>query len=193
MQRGGSSADTWVLTEGEVDRTSAAAATTSRPRRRASQPHASPAARRRTCSGWAATPSAPRTRRGWRGSRSKASMARTSRRTPLLAWLSEMAAAQCAGAARRAAATAARRVFERSLIAELGDTQRREQRGLQPRRAAQLGVGRARTPVAGTLEPDRARRAGLPARLPTAVSRGAATHRSRRCACSRTCPATRPR
>ena len=67
MQRGGSSADTWVLTEGEVDRTSLLHHDQPAVDIAASQPHASPAARRKTCSGWAATPSAPRTPRGWPG------------------------------------------------------------------------------------------------------------------------------
>jgi uncharacterized circularly permuted ATP-grasp superfamily protein len=73
MQRGGSSADTWVLTEGEVDRTSLLhhehPAPVDTPHRTAAR---SPAARPKTCSGWAATPNAPRTRRAWRSWPSRA-------------------------------------------------------------------------------------------------------------------------
>jgi uncharacterized circularly permuted ATP-grasp superfamily protein len=68
MQRGGTSLDTWVLTDGPVDTFSML------PQRLSVDDIGraagrSPAAPARTCSGWAATPSAPNSRCGWRAPR----------------------------------------------------------------------------------------------------------------------------
>lgn len=121
MQRGGSSADTWVLTDGEVDATSLLH-------------HEHPAVdtphRSRTVTSRAAE------NLFWLGryterTENTARLARLALEglngedqssQPLMAWLSELAAANGLVLAAVPAATQARRVFERSLIATLGDT-----------------------------------------------------------------------
>jgi hypothetical protein len=70
MQRGGSSADVWVMTRGAVDRTSLLS------------PALTPGALQKTSTGWAATPNAPKTPSRWRVWHWAASTARTSRRRP---------------------------------------------------------------------------------------------------------------
>lgn len=121
MQRGGSSADTWVLTEGEVDPTSLLQ-------------HEHPAV---------ATPHRTRTVTSraaenlfWLGryterTENTARLARLGIESlngedqssqPLLAWLGELAVANALVLPAVPAPTQARRVFERSLIAALGDT-----------------------------------------------------------------------
>ncbi|HEX2547561.1 MAG TPA: circularly permuted type 2 ATP-grasp protein [Ramlibacter sp.] len=120
MQRGGSSADTWVLTEGEVDPTSLLH-------------HEHPAVdtphRTRTVTSRAAE------NMFWLGryterTENTARLARVALMAlngedqdsqPLLAWLSEVAVASGLVLSAVPPATQARRVFERSLIAALGD------------------------------------------------------------------------
>jgi len=122
MQRGGSSADTWVLTEGEVDATSLL---------HYDQPAVETAHRSRSVTSRAAE------NLFWLGryterTENTARLARlvleslngedqTSQ--PLLAWLSEMAVAGALVLPAVPPATQGRRVFERSLIAGLADTQ----------------------------------------------------------------------
>lgn len=121
MQRGGSSADTWVMTEGEVDTTSLL---------HHDHPAADTAHRNRTVTSRAAE------NLFWLGryterTENTARLARLVLESlngedqssqPLLAWLSD--AAQANGLVLPAVppASQARRVFERSLIAALGDT-----------------------------------------------------------------------
>jgi uncharacterized circularly permuted ATP-grasp superfamily protein/uncharacterized alpha-E superfamily protein len=121
MQRGGSSADTWVLTEGEVDATSLL---------HYDQPAVETAHRSRSATSRAAE------NLFWLGryterTENTARLARlvleslngedqTSQ--PLLAWLTEMAVASSLVLPAVPPATQARRVFERSLIAGLADT-----------------------------------------------------------------------
>ncbi len=123
MQRGGSSADVWVQTHGEVDRTTLL------------QPHATPAslARHR----------APVTSRAaenmfWLGRYTERAenAVRLARLTlnllggedqssrPLLEWLHRMALRNALVPAEVPSAPQSRRVFERALIAELGDVER---------------------------------------------------------------------
>lgn len=123
MQRGGSSADVWVQTHGEVDRTTLL------------QPHATPAslARHR----------APVTSRAaenmfWLGRYTERAenAVRLARLTlnllgsedqssrPLLDWLHRMALRNALVPAEVPSAPQSRRVFERALIAELGDVER---------------------------------------------------------------------
>lgn len=141
MQRGGSSADTWVMTEGEVDRTSLLQ-------------HEHPAVD---------TPHRSRTvtsRSGehlfWLGryterTENTARLARLvldslngedQSSQPLLAWLSELARINALVLPAVPPATQSRRVFERSVIAALGDTQRATSVGfnLQAMRGAASGV-----------------------------------------------------
>ncbi|ROZ64117.1 circularly permuted type 2 ATP-grasp protein [Ramlibacter sp. WS9] len=122
MQRGGSSADTWVLTHGEVDATSLL---------HYEQPAVDIAHRSRSATSRAAE------NLFWLGryterTENTARLARlileslngedqTSQ--PLLAWLSEMAVAGALVLPAVPPATQSRRVFERSLIAGLGDTE----------------------------------------------------------------------
>jgi uncharacterized alpha-E superfamily protein len=122
MQRGGSSADTWVLTDGEVDATSLL---------HYAQPAVDIAHRSRSATSRAAE------NLFWLGryterTENTARLARlileslngedqTSQ--PLLAWLSEMAVASALVLPAVPPATQGRRVFERSLIAGLGDAE----------------------------------------------------------------------
>jgi uncharacterized circularly permuted ATP-grasp superfamily protein/uncharacterized alpha-E superfamily protein len=120
MQRGGSSADTWVLTDGEVDATSLL---------HFEQPAVDIAHRTRSATSRAAE------NLFWFGRYTERTenTARLARLTleclngedqtsqPLLAWLTEMAVANSLVHPAVPPATQARRVFERSLIAGLGD------------------------------------------------------------------------
>jgi uncharacterized alpha-E superfamily protein len=120
MQRGGSSADTWVLTEGEVDATSLL---------HFEQPAVDIAHRNRSATSRAAE------NLFWFGRYTERTenTARLARLTleslngedqssqPLLAWLGEMAVANALVLPAVPPPTQARRVFERSLIAALGD------------------------------------------------------------------------
>jgi len=122
MQRGGSSADTWVLTEGEVDATSLL---------HYDQPAVDIAHRARSATSRAAE------NLFWLGRYTERTenTARLARLTleslngedqtsqPLLAWLSEMAVASALVLPAVPPATQGRRVFERSLIAGLADTE----------------------------------------------------------------------
>nr|WP_232533025.1 MULTISPECIES: circularly permuted type 2 ATP-grasp protein [Ramlibacter] len=121
MQRGGSSADTWVLTEGEVDTTSLL---------HHEHPAVDVSHRGRTVTSRAAE------NLFWLGryterTENSARLARLALQClngedqssqPLLAWLGEMAVDHGLVLPNVPAATAARRVFERSLVATLGDT-----------------------------------------------------------------------
>jgi uncharacterized circularly permuted ATP-grasp superfamily protein/uncharacterized alpha-E superfamily protein len=121
MQRGGSSADTWVLTEGEVDRTSLLH-------------HEHPAAETRHRSRTVTSRAAENL--FWLGRYTERTentlrLARLAIESlngedqssqPLLAWLGETAVANGLVLPAVPPATQARRVFERSLIAGLGDT-----------------------------------------------------------------------
>lgn len=120
MQRGGSSADTWVMTEGEVDATSLL---------HYDQPAVETAHRSRTATSRAAenlfwlgryterTENTTRLARlvleGLNGEDQSSQ--------PLLAWLGDMAVASALVLPAVPPAAQARRVFERSLIAALGD------------------------------------------------------------------------
>ena len=121
MQRGGSSADVWVMTRGEVDRTTLL------------QPALTPGAvaqRKRLVTSRAAE------NLYWLGryterSENSIALARLTLEClngedqssqPLLAWLGKMARANSLVLPRVPAPTQARRVFERSLIASLGST-----------------------------------------------------------------------
>ncbi len=122
MQRGGSSADTWVLTEGEVDATSLL---------RHGQPATDLSHRGR------ATTSRAAENLFWLGryterTENTTRLARLALQSlngedraspPLLAWLSEMAAEHALVLPGVPPATQSRRVFERSLIAALADTE----------------------------------------------------------------------
>jgi uncharacterized circularly permuted ATP-grasp superfamily protein/uncharacterized alpha-E superfamily protein len=122
MQRGGSSADTWVLTEGEVDATSLL---------HFEQPAVEIAHRARGVTSRAAE------NLFWLGryterTENSARLARLTLESlngedqtsqPLLAWLGEMAVANALVLPAVPPPTQARRVFERSLIAALGDTE----------------------------------------------------------------------
>ena len=163
MQRGGSSADVWVQTAGEVDRTTLL------------HPHATPAslARHR----------APVTSRAaenmyWLGryteraenavrlARAHARSAGRRRRSPPARCWSGCTSWRCAMRWCRAKCRAlpkSRRVFERALIAELGDVRHGWQRWLQPALHPPVRRCGARTVVAGPLEPDRARGDRFPA------------------------------
>jgi uncharacterized circularly permuted ATP-grasp superfamily protein/uncharacterized alpha-E superfamily protein len=121
MQRGGSSADTWVLTDGEVDATSLL---------HFDQPAVDIAHRNRS------TTSRAGENLFWLGRYTERTenTARLARLTleslngedqssqPLLAWLGEMAVANALVLPAVPPPTQARRVFERSLVAALGDT-----------------------------------------------------------------------
>ena len=131
MQRGGSSADTWVLTDGEVDATSLL---------HHDQPAVEIGHRSRTVTSRAAE------NLFWLGryterTENTTRLARLALESlngedqssqPLLAWLSEMAVAHALVLPAVPPATQARRVFERSLIAGAGRHQGRRQRRLQP-------------------------------------------------------------
>jgi uncharacterized circularly permuted ATP-grasp superfamily protein/uncharacterized alpha-E superfamily protein len=120
MQRGGSSADTWVLTEGEVDPTTLL---------HHEHPSVDTPHRNRTVTSSAAE------NLFWFGryterTENTARLARLAIESlngedqnsqPLLAWVSELAVANGLVLPAVPAATQARRVFERSLIGELGD------------------------------------------------------------------------
>jgi uncharacterized alpha-E superfamily protein len=122
MQRGGSSADTWVLTEGEVDPTSLL---------HYDQPAVEISHRGRSVTSRAAE------NLFWLGRYTERceNTTRLARLTlaslngedqssmPLLAWLSEMATDNALVLPAVPSATQARRVFERSLIGSLADTQ----------------------------------------------------------------------
>jgi uncharacterized circularly permuted ATP-grasp superfamily protein/uncharacterized alpha-E superfamily protein len=122
MQRGGSSADTWVLTDGEVDPTSLL---------RYDQPALDIAHRSRSATSRAAE------NLFWLGryterTENTTRLARVTLESlngedqssqPLLAWLSKMAVDNALLLPAVPPATQARRVFERSLIAALGDTE----------------------------------------------------------------------
>jgi uncharacterized alpha-E superfamily protein len=122
MQRGGSSADTWVLTEGEVDATSLL---------HYDQPAVDISHRSRSATSRAAE------NLFWLGRYTERTenTTRLARLTleslngedqssqPLLAWLSEMATDNALVLPAVPPATQARRVFERSLIAGLGNTE----------------------------------------------------------------------
>jgi uncharacterized circularly permuted ATP-grasp superfamily protein/uncharacterized alpha-E superfamily protein len=122
MQRGGSSADTWVLTEGEVDATSLL---------HFEQPAVDISHRNRSVTSRAAE------NLFWLGryterTENSARLARLTLESlngedqtsqPLLAWLGEMAVANALVLPAVPPPTQARRVFERSLIAALGDTE----------------------------------------------------------------------
>ena len=119
MQRGGSSADTWVMTEGEVDRTSLLQ-------------HEHPAAP----IGQRVVTSRAGENLFWLGryterTENTARLAKLALESlngedqssqALLAWISEMAAANALVLPAVPPATQSRRVFERSLVASLGDT-----------------------------------------------------------------------
>jgi uncharacterized circularly permuted ATP-grasp superfamily protein/uncharacterized alpha-E superfamily protein len=123
MQRGGSSADTWVLTEGEVDRTSLL---------HHKHPSVDTPQRNRTVTSRAAE------NLFWLGryterTENTARLARLAIESlngedqssqPLMAWLSDTTVANALVLAAVPAATQARRVFERSLLAGLGDTKK---------------------------------------------------------------------
>jgi uncharacterized alpha-E superfamily protein len=123
MQRGGSSADTWVLTEGEVDRTSLL---------HHEHPSVDTPHRSRTVTSRAAE------NLFWLGryterTENTARLARLAIESlngedqssqPLMAWLSEVATANALVLPAVPAASQARRVFERSLIASLGDLEK---------------------------------------------------------------------
>ena len=165
MQRGGSSADTWVLTDGEVDATSLL---------QHDQPAVEIGHRSRSVTSRAAE------NLFWLGRYTERTenTARLARLTleslngedqssqPLLAWLSEMAVASALVLPAVPPATQSRRVFERSLIAGLGDTGDATSVGYNLSALRQSGVRRARAPVAGAVERDRAGRAGVLPRLP---------------------------
>jgi uncharacterized circularly permuted ATP-grasp superfamily protein/uncharacterized alpha-E superfamily protein len=120
MQRGGSSADTWVLTDGEVDATSLL---------HHAHPSVDTPRRSRTVTSRAAE------NLFWLGryterTENTARLARLAIESlhgedqssqPLLAWLGELAVANGLVLPAVPAATQARRVFERSLVAALGD------------------------------------------------------------------------
>ncbi|MEO7390564.1 MAG: circularly permuted type 2 ATP-grasp protein [Ramlibacter sp.] len=122
MQRGGSSADTWVLTEGEVDASSLL---------HYEQPAVDIAHRSRSATSRAAE------NLFWLGryterTENSTRLARLALESlngedqsslPLLAWLSEMAVANALVLPAVPPATQGRRVFERSLIAALADTE----------------------------------------------------------------------
>ncbi|HSW18502.1 MAG TPA: circularly permuted type 2 ATP-grasp protein, partial [Ramlibacter sp.] len=124
MQRGGSSADTWVLTEGEIDRTTLL---------HQGQPKASTQAPRSRI-----VTSRAGENLFWLGRYTERTenTARLARLTleclngedqsslPLLAWLSEMAEGNALVAPGVPMAAQSRRVFERSLIAALGDARK---------------------------------------------------------------------
>jgi uncharacterized circularly permuted ATP-grasp superfamily protein/uncharacterized alpha-E superfamily protein len=120
MQRGGSSADTWVMTEGEVDPTSLL---------HYDQPAAETAHRSRTATSRAAENLfwlgryTERTENSTRLARLVLECLNGEDQSsqPLLAWLSEMALANALVLPAVPPATRARSVFERSLIAALGD------------------------------------------------------------------------
>lgn len=121
MQRGGSSADTWVMTEGEVDHSTLLSS---------EQPAADVGHRSRTTTSRAAE------NLFWLGryterTENTARLARLVLETlngedqgsqPLLAWLGTLAQRNGLVLAAVPAPTLARRVFERSLVAGLGDT-----------------------------------------------------------------------
>jgi uncharacterized circularly permuted ATP-grasp superfamily protein/uncharacterized alpha-E superfamily protein len=123
MQRGGSSADTWVITEGEVDTTSLLH-------------HEHPAVETRHRSRMVTSRAAENL--FWLGryterTENTTRLARLAIQAlngedqdsqPLLAWLSAIATAQGLVLAAVPPATQARRVFERALIAGLGDRER---------------------------------------------------------------------
>ena len=123
MQRGGSSADTWVLTDGPVDTTSLL---------RHDHPAVDVSHRGRSVSSRSAE------NLFWLGryterTENSARLARLALQSlngedqssqPLLAWLSELSAEHGLVLANVPSATVSRRVFERSLIATLADTQR---------------------------------------------------------------------
>ena len=122
MQRGGSSADTWVLTEGEVDSTSLL---------HYDQPAVEIAHRSRIATSRAAenlfwlgryTERTENTTRLARVTLERLNGEDQSSQ-PLLAWLSEMAVDNALLLPAVPPATQSRRVFERSLIAALGDTE----------------------------------------------------------------------
>jgi uncharacterized circularly permuted ATP-grasp superfamily protein/uncharacterized alpha-E superfamily protein len=120
MQRGGSSADTWVLTEGEVDSTSLL---------HYEQPAVETAHRSRSATSRAAENLfwlgryTERTENTTRLARLVLESLNGEDQTsqPLLAWLTEMAVASALVLPAVPPATQARRVFERSLIAGLAD------------------------------------------------------------------------
>jgi len=122
MQRGGSSADTWVLTEGEVDATSLL---------HFDQPAVEIGHRGRSVSSRAAENLfwlgryTERTENSTRLARLALECLNGEDQSsqPLLAWLSEMAVANTLVLRAVPPATQARRVFERSLIAALGDAE----------------------------------------------------------------------
>jgi len=122
MQRGGSSADTWVQTDGEVDPTSLL---------RYGQPAVDTAHRSRTATSRAAENLfwlgryTERTENTVRLARLALESLNGEDQTsqPLLAWLSEMAADNGLVLPAVPPATQGRRVFERSLIAGLGDAE----------------------------------------------------------------------
>jgi uncharacterized circularly permuted ATP-grasp superfamily protein/uncharacterized alpha-E superfamily protein len=123
MQRGGSSADTWVLTDGEVDRTSLL---------HHEHPSVDTSHRTRTVTSRAAE------NLFWLGryterTENTARLARLAIESlngedqssqPLMAWLSELAVVNGLVLTAVPAATHARRVFERSLVASLGDSKK---------------------------------------------------------------------
>jgi uncharacterized alpha-E superfamily protein len=122
MQRGGSSADTWVLTEGEVDASSLL---------RYDQPAVDIAHRSRITTSRAAENLfwlgryTERTENTTRFARLALQCLNGEDQSsqPLLAWLSAMAADNALISRKVPAATRARRVFERSLVAALADTE----------------------------------------------------------------------
>jgi uncharacterized circularly permuted ATP-grasp superfamily protein/uncharacterized alpha-E superfamily protein len=141
MQRGGSSADTWVMTEGEVDATT---------QLHHEQPAAEIAHRGRTVTSRAAE------NLFWLGryterAENTARLARLllevlngedQSSQPLLAWLTEVARASALVVAAVPPATQSRRVFERSIVASLADTRNATSVGynLRALRSAASGV-----------------------------------------------------
>ncbi len=122
MQRGGSSADTWVLTEGEIDSTSLL---------KHDQPAVDIAQRRRSATSRAAENLfwlgryTERTENTTRLARLALESLNGEDQTsqPLLAWLSQLAVTHALVLPAVPPATQSRRVFERSLIASLADTE----------------------------------------------------------------------
>lgn len=122
MQRGGSSADTWVMTDGEVDRTTLLA-TDSLVGSVAAQRHRVVTSRAAENLFWLG--------RYTERAENTARLARLALDTltgedqnsqPVLAWISEMVAGHGLVPPGVPAATQSRRVFERSLVAALADT-----------------------------------------------------------------------
>jgi uncharacterized alpha-E superfamily protein len=122
MQRGGSSADTWVLTEGEVDTTSLL----HHEHPSVDTPHRSRSVTSRAAENlfWLGRYTERTENTGRLARLALESLNGEDQSSlPLLAWLTEQAAANGLVLEAVPPATQSRRVFERSLIAALGDTE----------------------------------------------------------------------